>query len=168
LSANASLSSVKKTLGKEKQSTKQKWNPTKTRKIIKGEPPTRTSHDYFITFSQIFQELCVVLEIWTRDFSHVKPPLPTHPILLVFMLRFPSPHIIINKCKLVVLGTKWIQTIMLSTTKLYNFLRSTTFILIISSPEVVYKNLISNLKTSNEFSYGKMISNQKVVNYKVS
>jgi hypothetical protein len=57
---------------------------------------------------------------------------------------------------------------MLSTTKLYNFLRSTTFILIISSPEVVYKNLISNLKTSNEFSYGKMISNQKVVNYKVS
>jgi hypothetical protein len=57
---------------------------------------------------------------------------------------------------------------MLSTTKLYNFLRSTTFILIISSPEVVYKNLISNLKTSNEFFYGKMISNQKVVNYKVS
>jgi hypothetical protein len=56
---------------------------------------------------------------------------------------------------------------MLSTTKLHNFLRSTTFILIVSSSEVVYKILISNLKTSNVFLYDKMISNHKVVNDKV-
>jgi hypothetical protein len=56
---------------------------------------------------------------------------------------------------------------MLSTTKLHNLLRSTTFILIVSSSEVVYKILISNLKTSNVFLYDKMISNHKVVNDKV-
>jgi hypothetical protein len=40
----------------------------------------------------------------------------------------------------------------LSTIKLQNFSRSTTFILIVSSSEVVYKIWILNLKTSNIFS----------------
>jgi hypothetical protein len=57
---------------------------------------------------------------------------------------------------------------MLSTIMLHNFSRSTTFILIASLSEDVYKIWISNLKTSNEFFYDKMISNKKIVNYKVS
>jgi hypothetical protein len=55
-----------------------------------------------------------------------------------------------------------------STIKFYNFLRSTTFILIISAFEVVYKIWISNLRNSNVVFHDKMISNQKVINYKVS
>jgi hypothetical protein len=55
----------------------------------------------------------------------------------------------------------------LSTIKLHNFMTSTSFILVLSSFEVVYKILFSNLKTSNIFFYGKMISNQNIVNYKV-
>jgi hypothetical protein len=57
---------------------------------------------------------------------------------------------------------------MWSTIKLYNFLRSTNSILIVSTSESVYKIWILNLKTSHEFFNDKMISNQKVVNYKVS
>jgi hypothetical protein len=57
---------------------------------------------------------------------------------------------------------------MLSIIKLHNVLRSTTSILIVSTSESVYKNWISNLKTSHEFFYDKMISNQKNINYKVS
>jgi hypothetical protein len=55
----------------------------------------------------------------------------------------------------------------LSTTKLYNVLRSTTFILAISSSEIIYKIWISNFNTSNIFLYDKIISNKKVFNYKV-
>jgi hypothetical protein len=54
------------------------------------------------------------------------------------------------------------------TIKLHNFLRSTSFILIVSTFETVYKIWILNLETSHEFFNDKMISNQKVVNYKVS
>jgi hypothetical protein len=53
------------------------------------------------------------------------------------------------------------------TIELHNFLRSTSFILIVSTFETVYKIWILNLKTSHEFFNDKMISNQKVVNYKV-
>jgi hypothetical protein len=60
------------------------------------------------------------------------------------------------------------QMKMLSTVKLHNFSRSITFILIVSSAEVIYKIWISNLKTPNIFFYEKMISNQKIINYKVS
>jgi hypothetical protein len=54
------------------------------------------------------------------------------------------------------------------TIKLHNFSRSTGSILIVSTSEAVYKIYISNLKTSHEFFNDKMISNQKIVNYKVS
>ena len=54
------------------------------------------------------------------------------------------------------------------TIKLHNFSRSTSSILIVSKSEAVYKILISNLKTSHEFFNNKMISNQKIINYKVS
>jgi hypothetical protein len=54
-----------------------------------------------------------------------------------------------------------------TTIKLHNFLRSTSFILIVSTSETVYKIWILNLKTSHEFFNDKMISNQKIVNYKV-
>jgi hypothetical protein len=40
--------------------------------------------------------------------------------------------------------------------------------MIVSTSEAVYKIWISNLKTSYEFFYDKMISNKKIVNYKVS
>lgn len=56
---------------------------------------------------------------------------------------------------------------MLSTIKLHNFSISTSSILIVSTSKVVYKIWISNLKTSQEFIYDKMISNQ-IVNYKIS
>jgi hypothetical protein len=54
------------------------------------------------------------------------------------------------------------------TIKLHNFLRSTSFILIVSTSETIYKIWILNLKTSHGFFNDKMISNQKVVDYKVS
>jgi hypothetical protein len=54
------------------------------------------------------------------------------------------------------------------TIKLHNFLRSTSFILIVSTSESVYKIWIFNLKNSHGFLNDKMISNQKVDNYKVS
>jgi hypothetical protein len=54
------------------------------------------------------------------------------------------------------------------TIKLHNFLKSTSFILIVYTSETVYKIWILNLKTSHEFFNDKMISNQKIVNYKVS
>ena len=63
---------------------------------------------------------------------------------------------------------KRIQMKKLSTTKFYNFLRSTTFILVVSPSEVVCKIWISNLRNSNVVFHDKMISNEKVVNYKVS
>jgi hypothetical protein len=54
------------------------------------------------------------------------------------------------------------------TIKLHNFLRSKSFILIVSTSEIVYKIWILNLKTSHEIFNDKMISNQKIANYKVS
>jgi hypothetical protein len=56
---------------------------------------------------------------------------------------------------------------MWSTVKLHNFLRSISSILIVFTYEAVYKIWISNLKTSYEFFNNKIISNQKIVNYKV-
>jgi hypothetical protein len=54
------------------------------------------------------------------------------------------------------------------TIKLHNFLRSTSFILIVSTSETVYKIWILIFKTSHEIFNDKMISNKKIVNYKVS
>ena len=63
---------------------------------------------------------------------------------------------------------KRIQMKKLSTTKFYNFSRSTTFILVFTLSEVVYQVWISNFRNSNVVFHDKMISNEKVVNYKVS
>jgi hypothetical protein len=52
------------------------------------------------------------------------------------------------------------------TIKLHNFFRSTSFVLIVSISETVYKIWILNLETSHEF-FNDKISNQKAVNYKV-
>jgi hypothetical protein len=54
------------------------------------------------------------------------------------------------------------------TINLHNILRFTSFILIVFTSETVYKIWILNLKTSHEFFNDKMISNKKIVNYKVS
>ena len=79
------------------------------------------------------------------------------------------PHILYKtEHKLIIWGPKLIQMKKLSTTKFYDFLRSTTFILIVSPSEVTYKIWISNLKNSNVVLHDKMISNKKVINYKVS
>jgi hypothetical protein len=61
----------------------------------------------------------------------------------------------------------WFQIKKWSTTKFHNFLRSTTFILVVSSSEVIWKIQISNLRNSNVVFLGKLNSNEKVVNYKV-
>ena len=55
----------------------------------------------------------------------------------------------------------------LSTTKLHNFSRSTTLVLVISPFEDILKIQISKFRNSNIVFLDKMISNQKVVNYKV-
>jgi len=55
----------------------------------------------------------------------------------------------------------------LLTTKLHNFSRSTTFVLVVSPFEDILKIQISNLRNSNIIFLDKMISNEKVVNYKV-
>jgi hypothetical protein len=54
------------------------------------------------------------------------------------------------------------------TIKLHNFLRSTSYILIVSTSEAANKIWILDLKTSHDFFNDKMISNKKIVNYKVS
>jgi hypothetical protein len=55
----------------------------------------------------------------------------------------------------------------LSTTKLRNFSISTTFVWVISLFVDILKIKISNLKNSNIVFFDKMISTEKVVNYKV-
>ena len=55
----------------------------------------------------------------------------------------------------------------LSNIKLHNFLRSTTFVLVVSAFEVILKIQILNLRNSNIVFLDKMTSNEKVVNYKV-
>jgi len=56
----------------------------------------------------------------------------------------------------------------LSTTKFHNFSRSATFILLVSPSDVIYKIYVSNLRNSNVVFDDKMISNEKIINYKVS
>jgi hypothetical protein len=50
---------------------------------------------------------------------------------------------------------------------LYFFLRSTTFIFVISSSDIVRKIQILNVRTSNIIFHRYMITNKKVVYYKV-
>jgi hypothetical protein len=94
--------------------------------------------------------------------------IPSYTTTLLPQLRFHSPCTIKNPSNLIIWGTKWVHLKMWPTIKLLNLLRSTSFILIVSTFEAVYKIWILNLKTSHEFFNDKMISNKKVVNYKVS
>ena len=55
----------------------------------------------------------------------------------------------------------------LSTTKLHNFSRFTTFVLVVFPFEVILKIQNSNLRNSNIVFLDKMTSNEKVGNYKV-
>ena len=50
----------------------------------------------------------------------------------------------------------------LSTTKLHNFLRSTTFVLVVSPFEVILKIQILHLRNSNIVFLDKMTSNEKL------
>jgi hypothetical protein len=86
---------------------------------------------------------------------------------IMSILRFHSSYIITNWGNLIIWGTKWIQLKMLPTIKLSNFSRSTSSIFIVSISEAVYKIWISNLKTSHDFFYDKMISNKNIIDYKV-
>jgi hypothetical protein len=84
-----------------------------------------------------------------RDGSAAR--LRTHDLgLACFLLLTTTPHIHLrpyqiflililfsNEFKLIVRGPKWIQIKKLSTTKLYNSSRSTTFILVVSPSEAV-------------------------------
>ena len=56
----------------------------------------------------------------------------------------------------------------LSTTKLHNFSRSTTFVLVISPFDDILKIQISNLRNLKVVLLDKMTLNEKVVNYKVA
>lgn len=106
---------------------------------------------------------------WTRNLSLVhKLVYYCTPISIMFVLCFSSTNINKTKCKMTVWVTKLIQMKSLWTTKLHNFLRSTTFIMIVFSFEIVYKLWISNSRASTVFLYDSMVSNQKVLNYKVS
>jgi len=87
---------------------------------------------------------------------------------LVSILEFNSPHIIQTEHILIIWGPKQILMKKLSTTKFHNFLRSITFILEVFPSEVIYKIWISNLRNSNVVFDDKMMSNKKIINYKVS
>jgi hypothetical protein len=96
------------------------------------------------------------------------PPLPPHLTFTYVYIGFWFPTYY-SKPSLswlfeVINELKWKNV----TIKLYNFLRSTTFILVVSPSKVVYEIWISNLINSNVLFLNKMILNQKVVNYKVS
>jgi hypothetical protein len=56
----------------------------------------------------------------------------------------------------------------LSTTKLYNFSSTTTFVLVVSPFEVILKIQISNSRDSYIIFLEKMNSNEKVFNHKVA
>ena len=97
------------------------------------------------------------------------PPLTTVPHYHLWLYCIFFSHILSKtEHELIVWGLKRIQINKLSTIKFHNFSRSTTFILIVSPSEVVYKIWISNLRNSNVVFVDKMISNKKVVDYKVS
>ena len=89
-----------------------------------------------------------------RVISSTTPLLPYLCLYYVFLLLVLKQI----ECKLIILDTKWIQMKNLSTTKLNNYLKSTTFILVVSSSKVVYNIWILNLKTSNIVFYDKMFS----------
>ena len=113
-------------------------------------------------FFTIFAHFASV-EIRPRNFSLARK------LLYHCTSRILVPHKLYKtEHKLIVWGPKLIQIKKLSTTKFYNFSRSTTFILVVSPSDVTYKIWISNLRKSNVVFHDKMISNEKVINYKVS
>jgi hypothetical protein len=122
-------------------------------------------------FSSLFwiKFTCFMNEIRIRNLSLAYTLLYNYTTTsIVSILCFYFSCTITNESNLIIWGTKWIHLKMSPTINLHNFLRSTSSILIVSSSDAVYKIWISNLKTSHEFFYDKMISNQNIVNYKVS
>jgi hypothetical protein len=83
-------------------------------------------------------------------------------------LRFHFSCTIQIKSNLIIWATKLIDLKMWPTIELHNFSRSISSILIVSTSDAVYKIWISNMKTSHKFFNDKLISNKKIVNYKVS
>ena len=94
--------------------------------------------------------------------SLARPPLPLHPSLTCVYIAFFFPTYY-NKP-----SVNWLFEALNEFKWKSWFFRSTTFILIVYSSEVIYKIWISNLKTSDVFFRDKMILNKKIVNYKVS
>ena len=104
----------------------------------------------------------------TTSKLHV-PSSTTTPHVHLCLKSISVPHILYKtEHKLIVWGPKLIQMKKLSTIKFYNFSRSTIFILVVSPSEVTYKIWISNLRNSNVVFHDKVVSNEKVINYKVS
>ena len=88
---------------------------------------------------------------------------PNHSTFKLFVSKwdFHPSHFMFIWFEISIWDPKRIQMKKLSTTKFYNFSRSTTFILIVSPSEVVYKIWISNLRNSNVVFLDKMNSNKK-------
>jgi hypothetical protein len=74
-----------------------------------------------------------------------RPPLRMHPPLPLHHTLMHSYTVLIllilyyTKCKLLLCGSKLILNKKLQTTKFHNFLRSTTFILLVAPFKVIYK-----------------------------
>ena len=96
------------------------------------------------------------------ELSLARPPLPLHPSLTCVYIAFFFPTYY-NKP-----SVNWLFEALNEFKWKSWFFRSTTFILIVYSSEVIYKIWISNLKTSDVFFHDKMILNKTIVNYKVS
>jgi hypothetical protein len=124
-------------------------------------PYSAKVHCRFSLFSAIWD-----LNLW--------PPLTWYPLTTAPHMHFSKIRILFLlilcsiEFKLIVWDLKWIQIKKLSTTKLHNFSRSTTFVLVISPSKVVRKNQILNLRNSNIVFLDKMTLNKKVVNYKAA
>jgi hypothetical protein len=97
-----------------------------------------------------------------------KPPLLLHHILICVRIQFSFYSYYTTQSENQFLGSKRLQIKNLSCTKFHNFLRYTTFMLEVFSFEVVNKIWISDLRDSNLNFIDNIISNKKVLNYKVS
>lgn len=78
------------------------------------------------------------------------------------ILNLSSSHIILN----IIWGPERIQIKELYTTKIYNFSKYTTFILILSSSEVVYKIWVLTLKNQTKFLLTKWFQIKKLLTIK--
>jgi len=150
----------RKTLGKEKHSEKNPRKNSKKKLFNRGRHPPANACPVSIKVAShgIFRAQ------WDSncELSLARPPLPLHPSLTCVYIAFFFPTYY-NKP-----SVNWLFEALNEFKWKSWFFRSTTFILIVYSSEVIYKIWISNLKTSDVFFRDKMILNKKIVNYKVS